>query len=390
MKKLSYFLSTPVRNGYSPVCTDKPTSKIVLGLGALTGSGLDLNQVKWVPESNEQVDKFSIEAGDFLVSRSNTLDKVGRAALYRGGLSNCSYPDLMMKFRVDEEKILPDFMELILQSAPARKHFMRCASGTSSTMAKITKSVIESLQIPDFPLPRQREVVKIAGTWQSTIRKFEALITTKEKQLDWLHKALIVNPSMGCGWKSGNLGALVKVKKGEQLNRINLTKNGSYPAWNGGISPSGYTDNFNTRRNTITISEGGNSCGFVNYSKENFWCGGHCYSLLDISDLLTTEFLYYFLKSHEKKIMRLRVGSGLPNIQKKDIDKFPIIYPDKKVQIEISGTLTEAQKEIKLLRDLLEKYRLQKRGLMQKLLTGEWQVNTPSQTTEEKPKKVSA
>ena len=171
MKKLNHFLNTPVKNGYSPVCTDKPTSKIVLGLGSLTGSELDLNQVKWVPESNEQVDKFLIEPGDFLVSRSNTLDKVGRAALYRGGLSNCSYPDLMMKFRVDEGKILPDFMELILQSPPARKHFMKCASGTSSTMAKITKSVVESLKIPEFPLSRQKEIVNITTVWQSAIEK---------------------------------------------------------------------------------------------------------------------------------------------------------------------------------------------------------------------------
>ena len=44
MKKLKHFLATPIKNGYSPVCTDKPTSKVVLG--ALTGTGLDLTQVK--------------------------------------------------------------------------------------------------------------------------------------------------------------------------------------------------------------------------------------------------------------------------------------------------------------------------------------------------------
>ena len=191
MKKLKHFLATPVKNGYSPVCTDKPTSKVVLGLGALTGTGLDLTQVKWVPESNTQADKFLIESGDFLVSRSNTLDKVGRAALYRGGLSNCSYPDLMMKFRVDEGKIIPDFMELILQSAPARKHFMRCASGTSSTMAKITKSVVESLRVPEFSMQQQQSIVKIAREWDDAIEKTEALIAAKEKQFEWLTSNLI-------------------------------------------------------------------------------------------------------------------------------------------------------------------------------------------------------
>jgi len=390
MKKLKHFLATPVKNGYSPVCTDKPTSKVVLGLGALTGTGLDLTQVKWVPESNTQADKFPIESGDFLVSRSNTLDKVGRAALYRGGLSNCSYPDLMMKFRVDEEKIIPDFMELILQSAPARKHFMRCASGTSSTMAKITKSVVESLRVPEFSMQQQQSIVKIAREWDNAIEKTEALITAKEKQFEWLLRALISEPAKGDNWKSKKLNSLVNIKKGKQLNRLNLTKTGLYPAWNGGVTPSGYTDSFNTDANTITISEGGNSCGFVNYCEEPFWCGGHCYALLEVSEQINPRFLFFFLKSHEQKIMRLRVGSGLPNIQKKDIDKFPIFYPDLETQIKIADLLSLANQEISLLKKTLEQYRSQKRGLMQNLLTGEWQVSSSQPVAEDMYQEASA
>ncbi|MGL1307611.1 restriction endonuclease subunit S [Vibrio parahaemolyticus] len=390
MKKLKHFLATPVKNGYSPVCTDKPTSKVVLGLGALTGTGLDLTQVKWVPESNTQADKFPIESGDFLVSRSNTLDKVGRAALYRGGLSNCSYPDLMMKFRVDEGKIIPDFMELILQSAPARKHFMRCASGTSSTMAKITKSVVESLRVPEFSMQQQQCIVKTAREWDNAIEKTEALIMAKEKQFAWLLRALISEPSKGHKWKSKKLNNLVNIKKGKQLNRLNLTKTGLYPAWNGGVTPSGYTDSFNTSTNTITISEGGNSCGFVNYCEEPFWCGGHCYALLEVNEQINPKFLFYFLKSHEPKIMRLRVGSGLPNIQKKDIDKFPIFYPDLETQIKIAELLTLANQEISLLKNTLEQYRSQKRGLMQKLLTGEWQVSSSQPVAEDMYQEASA
>lgn len=139
-KKLKNFLTTPIKNGYSPVCTDVETSKTILSLGALTGQSIDLSKIKWVPETNKKTDNFLINPGDFLVSRSNTLDKVGRAALYRGGLNNCAYPDLIMKFRVDETTVLPDFLEVLLQSALARKHFMQRASGTSSSMVKITKS----------------------------------------------------------------------------------------------------------------------------------------------------------------------------------------------------------------------------------------------------------
>ena len=83
-------------------------------------------------------------------------------------------------------------------------------------------------------------------------------------------------------WEEVRLGDVVKIYKGKQLNKSTLTKEGAFPVINGGIEPSGYTDNFNTLENTITISEGGNSCGFVNLITEKFWSGGHCYTLQEI------------------------------------------------------------------------------------------------------------
>jgi type I restriction enzyme S subunit len=43
-------------------------------------------------------------------------------------------------------------------------------------------------------------------------------------------------------------------------------------------------------------------------------------------------------------------------------------------QKEIAKTLSNAQQEIDLLKQLTDKYKNQKRGLMQKMLTGEWHV----------------
>jgi len=65
-------------------------------------------------------------------------------------------------------------------------------------------------------------------------------------------------------WNIKELEELSDIVKGEQLNKIDLTESGAFPCLNGGINPSGYTDKFNSEANTITISEGGNSCGYVN------------------------------------------------------------------------------------------------------------------------------
>ena len=171
-------------------------------------------------------------------------------------------------------------------------------------------------------------------------------------------------------WKTVNLGSVCNIKKGEQLNKLALEDVGDYPCINGGISPSGYTHKWNTLENTITISEGGNSCGYINLIKSNFWSGGHCYSLLDIKGFLEKDFLFYALKGRESLVMDLRVGSGLPNIQQKAIKAFEFIYPNnKKEQSKIAEILSKVDKAISETETIIAKYNRIKTGLMQDLLT---------------------
>ncbi len=102
---LGSLIYAPPQNGYSPNCLNEPTGKWVLGLSALSERSLDLSEVKPVSTDTPLADRFLLQSGDFLISRSNTIDKVGRVGVFRGGLDNCTYPDLMMRFRPDASKI---------------------------------------------------------------------------------------------------------------------------------------------------------------------------------------------------------------------------------------------------------------------------------------------
>ena len=378
--KLKTLLSKPVQNGYSPVCLEEPSGKWVLGLGALSDFWLDTTQIKPAPIDDGKVDNFLLRPGDFLVSRSNTRDKVGRSALFKGEIKNCSYPDLMMRFRVNENAIYPEFLEMYLRSHEAIKWFQRSASGTSGSMVKINKHIVENLQVPLPSLPEQTAIADLLSTWDEVIEKTERLIQVKERRFKWLLSALLsghMRSGKTSTWTETTLKEICTIEKGMQKNRDSLSANGAYPVVNGGVSPSGYTDTWNTDANTVTISEGGNSCGFVSFMETPFWCGGHCYALKNLdAKTMNPRFLFFYLKRHEKRIMRLRVGSGLPNIQRRDIEKFPVSYPRLEEQQRITLILSSAQQEIRLLQQMAKKYKDQKRGLMQKLLAGQWRILT--------------
>ena len=159
------------------------------------------------------------------------------------------------------------------------------------------------------------------------------------------------------------LGNLCNIIKGQQVNLDNLLKHGKYYVMNGGTQPSGYYNSYNTDAGTISISEGGNSCGYVQYNKENFWSGGHCYTLQNIENELTEKYLYHYLKSNEKKIMALRVGSGLPNIQKKDLMSLRIPIPTKENQKKISCLLDSIEDKISVETNVL-KYAIKQKSYL--------------------------
>ena len=133
--------------------------------------------------------------------------------------------------------------------------------------------------------------------------------------------------------------------KGLQINGDELVDRAEFDYLNGGINPSGKWNEANCVANTITISEGGNSCGYVNFMTKPFWCGAHCYYLHNTID--NSRYLYYALKSQQERIMKLRSGACMPNIKKRDLGNFEFIFDyDVKEQEKVTLVLSKLENVI--------------------------------------------
>ncbi len=143
--------------------------------------------------------------------------------------------------------------------------------------------------------------------------------------------------------------------KGQQINGDDLLTSANYAYLNGGISPSGYWNEYNIPANSIAISEGGNSCGYVNYMQSPFWCGAHCYYLFDLK-ISNTKYLYYALKARQNDIMKLRSGACMPNIKKSDLGEFAFEFDfDDDHQTIVVDQLERVERMIALRKQQLSK-----------------------------------
>ena len=148
-------------------------------------------------------------------------------------------------------------------------------------------------------------------------------------------------------WKT--LGEVVKLEKGKQLNKELLFESGLYPAYNGGVSYSGFTDIYNYEENTIIISQGGASAGFVNFVTTKFYANAHCYVVLPKNEMVENRFIYHFLKLNQEKMMTKQHGAGIPALRTNEILTLKIPIPPLSVQsqiVQILDTFTELTEQL--------------------------------------------
>ena len=148
-------------------------------------------------------------------------------------------------------------------------------------------------------------------------------------------------------WKE--LGEVCSVKKGKQLNKNLLTEDGLYPAYNGGQTYSGRTNDYNVEANTIIVSQGGASAGFVNFVDTKFWANAHCYYVLPDETRVNNRFVYHFVKMNQKYLMDFQHGAGIPALKSDKLSKLLIPIPPLEIQekiLQILDKMTEYVTEL--------------------------------------------
>ena len=145
------------------------------------------------------------------------------------------------------------------------------------------------------------------------------------------------------------------IKKGVQLNKEKLLEEAEYPVINGGILPSGYWNDYNVKENTITISQGGASAGYVQYISTKFWAGAHCYYLELKDKNINYRYIYHFIKMKQDKLTSSQVGAGIPSVEKKILENLLIPVPPLEVQDEIVRILDDYTKSVEELKEKLNK-----------------------------------
>jgi len=282
-----------------------------------------------------------------------------------------------------EKKITPNYLHILTRTHRFRGTGKLNMTGTAG-QKRVPAIFLKNYDFDLPPLPEQKAIADLLSTWDKAIEKTQRLIQAKEQFKIGQLQELITNnkanstigafakpiirkvtkpskPYVALGIRSHFKGTfqrnvedpnslrmdtLYKVKKDDLI--VNITF-----AWEGAIA---------------LVKEEDEKC----YVSHRF----PTYRI--IQEKAEASFVRQLILSSRMKydLSNISPGGAGRNrvLNKKDFLKMPIWIPDLKKQKNIGELLGTLDQEIDLLKQLADKYKTQKRGLMQKLLTGEWRI----------------
>lgn len=186
VKRIKHVISA-IEQGWSPQCEGFPVDTQdewgVLKVGCVNGGIFNPAENKKLPENVEPIPSLGIEQNDVLVSRANTRELVGSAAVARASYPNLMLCDKLYRLKLIAHVCLPEFLSFFLGIGKVRGQIELAATGASSSMLNIGQSTILEL---DIALPPVGEQTAIAAFLNRETAKVDALTAEAQRAIELL------------------------------------------------------------------------------------------------------------------------------------------------------------------------------------------------------------
>jgi type I restriction enzyme S subunit len=180
VKQVRHLLRS-LSQGSSPNCLPDPAQVDeygVLKVGCVNGSAFLPGENKALPAESHPDLASLIQQGDVLMSRGNTRELVGLAALVTEASDRLMASDLIFILRVRTEDIDPGFLVWALRSGCTRTQLEPKTVGTSASMQKINQSTIKEIVLAIPPLAEQSLILE--GIREEVQQTEESIGNTRE------------------------------------------------------------------------------------------------------------------------------------------------------------------------------------------------------------------
>lgn len=349
---------------------------------------VNFNKAKFLSEDRANKFKKGIaHNGDVLFAHNAT---VGPVALLETNENKVILSTSLTYYRVNSEIINNKYLMNYMSSHLFVKQYSQQMKQSTRNQVPITMQKQLFFIVP--PLKEQEKIAEILSTWDLAIEKQEQLIEKKKEFKKGLMQSLLSGEirfkEFTDKWSKVNIADIA-----EQVNNINK-ENKDYTVlsctkYYGLVESLKYfgkqmfSDDI-SKYKIVKINEFAYATNHIEEGSIgvqrvcDIGLVSPMYTVFKTNNKIDIDFLFYLLKTDKYiSIYKSRMSASVDrrgSLRWPEFSKIKLYLPSLEEQKKISEVLKSADKEIELLEKELEALKLQKKGLMQRLLTGEVRV----------------
>lgn len=279
-------------------------------------------------------DKYNVKANTSFIICAGAAGEIGFSNIDFWAADDCFY------FACNENLINRYLYHFLLTKQNYLYSKVRKAS-----IPRLSRSFIETIQIPVPPLPVQEEIVRILDSFTSLTAELQAELQARQKQYEYYRDRLLTFDVHGGGtsevqWKT--IGEICRISAGGDAPKTRMSKEKSeqytVPIISNGVGENalyGYTDEAKVTETAVTVAARG-TIGYAEYRDYPYYPIIRLITLIPIAtDELNPKYLYYCLQGRQYSVPI----TGIPQLTAPMIKQVEIPIPKLEIQKKIVHVL---------------------------------------------------
>ncbi len=145
----------------------------ILRMPNIKDGHLDVSDLKHIDLSEADLTKYTLQRGDILINRTNSLEHVGKAAVFNLDDGHWVFASYLVRLVADESKVLPEYLAATINSRIGRRYVHQTARRAIG-MVNINVKEITAMPIPVPSLDAQRAVVAMMADVRRAVQQMRA------------------------------------------------------------------------------------------------------------------------------------------------------------------------------------------------------------------------
>lgn len=160
----------------------------ILRMGNLQDGHLHIDDLKYVEMSSKEAARYLLRSGDLLINRTNSLELVGKAAVFAGVEGDWVFASYLVRIRLDESVAVPEYVSAYINGGYGRRYI----EGTARRAIGMVNINLPEMKRMPLLLPSREKQLQIV-TRLSSVRGALDRVTDEylEREADALRGAVL-------------------------------------------------------------------------------------------------------------------------------------------------------------------------------------------------------